>query len=40
MQVLKVLAHPVNQMILIHPLNDLMQQIGGDQLVYIRPWKI
>jgi len=38
--VLEILAHPLDEVIFIDTLYDLMQQIGRDEFVYICPWKI
>lgn len=40
MSVLEILAHPFNKVVLEDTLNQLMQQIWGDQFVYICPWKV
>ena len=40
MQVLKVLAHPVDEVIFEDAFDQLMQQIGCDQFVNIRPWEV
>lgn len=40
MDVLEVLAHPFDEVILKDTLNHLVQQIGGDQLEYITPGEI
>ena len=36
---IKVLRHPVNQVVLENTLGDLMQKIRCNELVDVRPWK-
>lgn len=35
MCVLKIFTHPVNEMVLEDPLDELMEEVGSDQFVYI-----
>ena len=40
MDVLKVLAHPFNEVVLIDTFDELMQEIRSDLLGYVASWKV